>query len=239
MRQKALGAALCVVLASPSALADWDWSVTPYGWLPAVTVDTSVPEPSGSEADFGDLLDIIDFAALVHVEAQRDRLGFMGDVVNLQLSDRSGEGLFEVDTDLSMSLFEGAVTYAISEGSGRLEVIAGLRVVDVDLEIEVETRGPLQQRVVTDAGKTLTDGMLGLRYIVPLNEHWRVALRGDASTGDSEYTWNASAVFGRQIGDSGTLQLGYRHLVLDLEDIGPMDPEITFSGFQVGYTFHF
>ena len=40
----------------------------------------------------------------------------------------------------------------------------------------------------------LNDFMLGARYTWSLSERWGLTLRGDGSFGDTEGTWNTSAV---------------------------------------------
>ena len=94
----------CAFLASSSYAEDWAWALTPYGWVVGVEVDTGLEEPSGGSNNFDDIIDKLDFAALVHFEGQKNRLGFLVDVQYLQLSDRKTQGSIQVDTDVSISL---------------------------------------------------------------------------------------------------------------------------------------
>ena len=67
---------------------DWRWSVTPYLWAIGSELSTSVDVPGDAALRFSDLIDKLDFAAQVHLEAHRGRHGLLLDVTNLQLSDR-------------------------------------------------------------------------------------------------------------------------------------------------------
>jgi len=223
-----------------SAFADdWEWSVTPYGWAINVDLDTGVDQPSGSTVDFSDLVDNLDFAGQLHLEGRKNRFGFLVDFTNLQLSDRTSQGQFELDTDTTVSLLEAAAIFSLADGTPRTEVLLGVRSLKLDLKVKLESSGPLgfTQRVSEDV--TLTDIMAGIRYVAPLSDKWTVVVRGDVATGDTDFTWNASAIVGYQIGKSSTLQFGYRYLNIEFDEQGPLDPEMTISGPEVGITFNF
>ena len=227
-----------IFLAASSHAEDWAWALTPYAWVIDVDLDTSLEESSGGSTEFSDILDILDFAALVHFEGQKDRFGFLIDLTNMQLSDRTMQGPIQVDTDTTLWLIEGAAIVALSDEPRRIELLFGFRSLILDLEVELETIGPggLIRRESED--KTVTDAMVGIRYFTPLSEKWTLTVRGDVATGGTDFSWNVAADFARQF-DSGTLHLGYRYLNVEFDNIGPVAPEITIFGPRIGYTFHF
>jgi len=64
-------------------------------------------------------------------------------------------------------------------------------------------------------------------------------LRGDLATGDTDFSWNVSAVAGYQFtGFDGQLELGYRYLDLDIGRIGDLEPEVAVYGPALGLTFN-
>jgi hypothetical protein len=207
-------------------------------WVVDVDMDTGLEEPSGGTTDFSDILDKLDFAALVHFEGHRDRFGFLLDIVNLQLSDRKTQGPIQLDTDLNISVIEGAAIVALSDEPQRTEFFFGFRSIVGKIEVEFETTGPggFIRREKEDS--TLVDAMVGIRHIKPLSDKWTLSVRGDVATGDTDFSWNVEVGLGRHFGDSGTLHLMYRHLNMEA-DLGALEPEITLFGPVIGYTFHF
>lgn len=227
-----------IFLATSSFAEDWAWALTPYMWVVDVDMDTGLEEPSGGTTDFSDILDKLDFAVLVHFEGHKDRFGFLVDFVNLQVSDRKTQGPIQVDTDLNISVIEGAAIVALSDEPQRTEFFFGFRSIVGELEVEFETTGPggFLRREKEDS--TLVDAMIGIRHIRPLSDKWTLSVRGDVATGDTDFSWNVEVGLGRHFGDSGTLELMYRHLNMDA-DLGALEPEITLFGPVIGYTFHF
>jgi hypothetical protein len=223
----------------------WDWTVTPYLWAASNKLDLGVVIPpdddqAGSEASFSDLLDTLDFGAQVHVEGYKGRYGMMLDITNLQVSDRTTQGLLELDSDASLSLIEGAALLRIGDSSPQTELILGFRSINLDLELELEGLGADGNVIEQSIDKTLTDAMVGARFTFPLSERWNLSLRGDVASGDTDFSWNASAMFGYRFPTAGTVLLGYRYLNIDFDNEDRfLKPELTMCGAQVGYACHF
>src|SRR6185295_8742355 len=80
------------VLLSPrsaQAAEKWVWDITPYLWASSVRVDVSLDgDPVlGSDVKFKDLVDKVDFAAMVHFEGRHGQLGFFTDAIFISLTD--------------------------------------------------------------------------------------------------------------------------------------------------------
>ena len=241
-----LFAGIFILVGSASSYAEaWQWKVTPYVWgvSPELNLGVVIPpddNQAGTEAAFSDLLDKLDFAGQVHIEAQKDDFGFLLDLTNLQLSDRTTQGLLEVDTDSSTSLIEGAMLFRISEGTSRTDLLFGFRTLMLDVDIEIEGLGPQGNVIEKSTDTTLTDVMAGARFNTPLSERWNFSVRGDVATGDTDFSWNVSAVFGYRFPSAGTVLFGYRYLDVDFDNEGRFtDPELIIQGPQIGYSFHF
>ena len=241
-------AALCIVaslcFAFPVSAAEgegWDWMVTPYVW--AVTVDTDLetrvpPSSISSTVTFDDILENVDGAFQIHIEGQGDRFGAFADFTFLGLSDSNDRPLFRTESDLDTRLFEAAGVWNVSGERFRgMEVFAGLRWFDVDLTMQLRPANPAFPVVKVDGGDSYSDFMLGARYTWALSERWGLTLRGDGSFGDTEGTWNASAIAHYRT-QRGVWFFGYRYLDSEIETENTT-ANITLSGLGVGYGFRF
>ena len=215
-------AALCIAaplcFAFPVSAAEgegWDWIVTPYVW--AVSIDTDLetrvpPSSISSTITFDDILEKVDGAFQIHIEGQGDRFGAFADFTFLGLSDSNDRQFFRTESDLDTRLFEAAGVWNVSGERFRgMEVFAGLRWFDVDLTMQLRPVNPAFPGVTVDGGDSYSDFMLGARYTWPLSERWGLTLRGDGSFGDTEGTWNASAIAHYRT-QSGVWFFGYRYL---------------------------
>lgn len=245
----------CLGASAESAVAqEWEWVVAPYVWASDTSVDVFVNnEPVfGADLSFSDLIDKIDMALQLHVEGRRDKFGFFLDLTYLDLGETTTTpanpplpGDTVIDTDIELTMIEAGGTYWPSGELSGLSLLLGVRVIDlgVDVIITPPSPSPLSGTRV-QSSVTLTDGFAGLRYVAPLGQRWILTLRGDAGAGDSDLTWNASAILGYQFGKNNryNMLLGYRHLVIEFEDnIDGVRVEVeqTMSGPEVGFAFRF
>lgn len=238
---------LCLAgIASPACAASgdegWDWMIAPYGWAPSISTDLRTTEPPSpdlsSDTSFEDIVDKIDGAFEIHVEGQGDRFGMFADFTYLGLADERERPRFRTESDLDTRLFELAAVWNPGEGRYRgLDLFAGLRHIDVDLTVQVDPADPSFSGGSVDASETFNDLMVGARYTWDLAEKWGLTLRGDGSFGDTEGTWNASAVVQYRT-RNGAWLVGYRYLNVELEPTG-QEVNITMDGPMVGYGFRF
>ena len=246
-----LGTATTVVamlLASASAHAQaadnegWDWMVAPYLWGVSFDTDLERTEPPAggisSDSSFDDVLDKFDGAFQVHVEGQTDHWGVFADFTYLGLADEHEQPRFRTETDLDARLFEIAGVWSPDDQRYRgLDVFAGLRYIDVDMTVRFDPENPAFDTTTFDGSQSFNDFMVGARYTWALSDRWAVTLRGDGSSGDTEGTWNASAVANYRM-KHGTWLFGYRYLSVELET-GDTNTELTMSGPMIGYGFIF
>lgn len=238
--------ALCILALSPSAHAadseGWDWMVAPYVWAVGIDTDlerTTPPEGGASnDTSFDDVLDKFDGAFLIHGEGQGDHFGVFTDFIYLGLADEHDQPRFRTESDLDARLFELAGVWSPGDDRFRgVEVFAGLRYIDVDLSVEFDPENPLFNSTTFDESESFNDLMVGARYTWPLSDRWGLTLRGDGSWGDTEGTWNASALATYRM-QHGAWLFSYRYLVGEL-DLGDSTAEITLSGPMIGYGFIF
>ncbi len=234
---------ISAVAISPVHAADssWDWAVAPYLWGTQVTTDTQVRgQPVGTETKFSDIVDKLDFAFQIHAEGQGDQFGLMTDYTYLALSDDSDRDAFSLDASLDTTIFELAAVW--SPGDERytgFEAFAGLRYLDVEVDLKFDLTNPALPDQRRTLERSFTDAMVGARYTARFNESWGLTLRGDGSFGDTEGGFNTSAILQYRTGGGGSWAFGYRYMAIDLETGSGETVDLVMSGPIVGYVFRF
>jgi hypothetical protein len=219
-----------LVLAAPLANAQqWDWSLTPYLWASGIDGDTSVgPIQADLSVDFGDIVDVLDGAALVHVEAQSETHGYFGDLVYLATEiDEGGRTRTELDTTI--------VELGYLRKTSRIGMEFGIRYWDFDLEIDPTT-------LPTAQGESdWVDGFVGIRSVRELSDKWNLTTRANIGAGGADFTYGVGVIFGREIGSSGQFVAGVKLLDIDYEDTTangrPFTLDSMFVGATIGYMF--
>jgi hypothetical protein len=239
---KLVAAALLFAAAPIGAAAeDWDWSLTPYGWFPAVGTDIHIDVPpidTGGTKQFSAIRPKLGFTIPLHLEAQGDDWGLLSDLLYLPISaKRSGE-FINTDTSLDAGIFELAAVW--SPGPVRhegFEVIGGLRYLWMSIDFKLIPTNPALPSAKISPSTDYADFMLGARYGMKLSDRWGLSLRGDGSWGSTDGTYGADAVF-TYATDSGAWVLGYRYLRLKFSD-SDRSFNVKMYGPEVGYTFKF
>ena len=232
---------------SPAAHASdgegWNWMIAPYGWFVGIETDLTLPNfpPGGepSDVDYPDILRDIDGAFQIHFEGQGDDFGMFADFTLLGLSDERDFDRFHTESDMDTRLFEAAGVWSPGDERGKgIEVFAGLRYIDLDTTFAMIPTNPAFATKTYDNGTSYSDFMLGVRYTFDISERFGVTLRGDGSVGQTEGTWNMSAVADYKM-KSGAWFFGYRYMTgeLGLDDGRSMD--VTLDGPMLGYGFIF
>lgn len=228
--------------AAPTTGSAWEWAVAPYAWAASVGTDmTTVSPPTSSSTDtaFPDILDILDGVFQVHGEGQGDAFGVFADVTYYGLADDNQRRFLRTESDVDMRLFEAAAVWSpgVERWQG-LETFAGTRIIDVDFVVQFIPDNPAFAPRSIHTGDTFYDFLLGARYTWPLSDRWSLTLHGDGSWGDTEGTWNASAM-GQYRMRNGSWVFGYRYLDVDLQDETGNTFSVTLDGPVIGYAFRF
>ncbi len=247
----ALGVVLGVpeLLAMPGSAAasaqtsddTWRWSITPYLWGSDVTTDVRFPagQEIGAEAGFDDIMDKLDIGALLHAEGHRGKWGMFVDGTYLSLSDDGSRGPIATEAEIDIGIYELAGVYTPGGAAGRFSVFAGARLLELDLDLTFSGGFPSSPNS-RSADKSYTDFMIGGRYLHPFNDRWLLNLRGDVGGGDTESSWNATALLGWRFGadlDNAVL-FGWRHMELEIENEG-IETDLTMDGPIAGVLFGF
>jgi hypothetical protein len=220
---------------------DWRFSITPYLWGNDIRADVRFPagQAVSGQLRFDDLLDKLDLAAQVHVEAQRDEWGMFADVTYLSLSDGTTHGPISADADVETGIYEFAAIYTPGGEDGQFTALAGARMLNLDLDVTFSAPGA-GASIRRTQGKSFTAFMFGGRFTYPFNDRWLLNLRGDIGVGETESAWNALAGMGWRFGGDldNTVLFGWRHMEIEVED-GGRKTDVTFDGPIAGVRFGF
>jgi len=232
--------AVLVLLASPAlarqehatdSKGSWSWRVAPYFWTAGI--DGTVTTPNAEvdmEVDFGDIWDNLESAGLLFVEARKDRLAVLGDLVYLGLEvDGETPAGADADVELDTTILQLAGLYRLSPTSA-FELGGGARYTDFDTELSAGV-------VNSSSDRSAFDGFAAGRGTWCFGQRWSLQVYGDVGAGDSDLTWQASTMLGFSLGSWG-LGLGYRMLDYDFEE-GSNELDLTFEGLVYGVEFNF
>ena len=224
-----------------AAAEDWDWSLAPYAWLPAIGSNISIDVPPidlGGTSQVSEWAPKLGFTIPLHLEGQGDEWGLLSDILYLPLSEDHGNRFFKTDTSFDAGIFELAAVW--SPGPVRhegFEAIGGLRYLWASLDLKLIPNDPALPSGKVSIDKSYADFMLGARYIAKLSDRWELTLRGDGSWGSSDGTYGAQANFLYNT-DSGAWFLGYRYLKLNFSS-DRNEVDVKLYGPQIGYAFKF
>ena len=235
----------------------WEFQVIPYFWLASLDGDVTVKGIESSVSlSSSDVLDMLDYGGEVHVEAWKGRWGIFLDPTFLKLSadghtNRPLVGRIDVDVDLKEWLVEFGGLYTLGSwplgaDGGRalsLDVLGGGRYwyLKSKLNADVPLLG-LSRRV--EESEDWIDPIVGARLRADLTKKLSLTVRGDIGgfRVGSDFTWNASAIFGYHFSRTISLWLGYRVLGVDYDSgsgSSKFKYDVTMSGPIVGLGFHF
>ena len=236
------------VLRDDKGDGEWEIILAPYLW--GASMDGTAgfgPAELPVEASFGDILDKLNMGLSLHTEFHRGKWALVIDPTYLSLE-------VEVDTgtpvapkaDIDIWLVEVWGSYKFID---HWEALVGARY--QDQEIEVSGLGVVPAPSPPAAPGTFfpdpaklsdnwVDWFAGVRFMYSLGERWIVTGRGDISfAGDSDSGYNVELFFNRRIRKTMAINLGYRFLSTDYDNLPTYALDVEQQGFVVGYTWAF
>lgn len=242
MKKKLIGIALIMAIPTTGHAENWEKVVTLYGWLPGL--DTSIETSFGdiqSSPSGSDVLSDLDMVFMGTFEAHRGRLGFVKDIIYVDLSDTQstpfGALFSDGTTQVKVWAVSGYLTYKFSESStASYEVAGGLRYFDLDATVSLsEGSRPAQSNSSNDQW---FEPVIGLRGKWALSEKWSASAFADYGGTDSSESWQILGTLNYAISDSLSARFGYRHMDVS-KTIGGADVDIGISGPVFGVTYNF
>jgi hypothetical protein len=218
---------------SSSASDGWTYELTPYLWGAAMKGDTQAGRLPRTSVDmsFSDILDVFDFGLMGAFEARKGRLGLYLDTMYIKVSDsanarRTGTGPIgatltaSADLKLEQTMLAFAGMYRMVEGSSPVDVLAGVRYTDIEVDASIgASLFARTGRVHRKGSKDWVAPYIGLRVQVPIADRWKLV--GYADVGGfgvgSDSSWQLAAGINYEISTSMNAKFGYRRLDIDYD----------------------
>ena len=225
----------------------WQFSISPYLWLPSVDTKLGVegvPVGAESNTDATDVLDVLDFALLVSGELRHGKFALLYDVQYLKLSDHDGETTGpaprEVDTDVTFAAAALAPEYRlIDQPKFTLDGFAGARVLYADVGLDVAA-GAVLPGFGGGQDKTWVDPIVGAKFHYLFAERWGLHGYGDIGGFGvgSDLTYQLTGTVSYSFNKNVMLHVGYCLFDVEFED-GSFEFDTMLHGPIVGLTFSF
>ena len=219
---------------APAGTNRLELSITPYVWGTALKGDVGVGKTDANvDASFKDILDHLNGALMLSLEARKGRFGLLSDTVYANLEDNGATAAdrLKIDATAKMLIQSLAGTYRVGTwqltetGAGPLAVTVdpylGARYTYLDAELKGKLDLPdlgIDAHRTADQSEHWVDPIVGLRTAWTLGERWSLVLAGDVggiNTSD-QYSAEAWGTVGYRFGlfgqNNATVLAGYRVL---------------------------
>jgi hypothetical protein len=239
--------------------APWEFSLTPYLWLPRVDASMRYETPGndGSAVSMTNLLQHLNAALFLSGEARKGRWGLATDLVFVDFQKESsnvstiagpgGETEAPVNRGTTTSLTGYMISltgnYSLMRWpDAKLDLLGGVRYTHIGTTLDwsfATSVDSLPGRTGSaEQGVDLWDAVAGLRGNARFaGGRWFVPYYLDAGAGTSKFTWQALLGIGYSFG-WGDLLLVYRYLSFEQGAEHPLE-HLSFSGPALGATFRF
>ena len=217
----------------------WKNEVSIYGWLPTISANTPFPD-SGDSIEAEDILDNLKMVFMGGYSGRNDTWSLFADVIYMDIGDGKNHDFPNIDETAYVSLdmkalllHAGAGYNLINTGDGILDLVGGIRYLD----LEVDLTSNLPSHPGGSASKDFTDFFVGVRGYKNINENWYIPYEADVGSGDTDLSWQLFAGVGYRY-DWGDVKLGYRYLEFDMEDDAVVE-DLSLSGAVLGVSIKF
>ncbi len=239
------GLALLLCLSTPLAAAasDWEKEATVYIWGAQMAIET--PNGHKAELPFYKILDTLQMTLMGEFAMRNDQWSFTNDLIYIDLQQakrRQASGPDPTDPSIyaSIGLKSWIVTptvgYALlNSEKARVEIFGGLRYLRIEAQVRLD-RGNITE-FDESASTSYTDGVIGMRAKINLNEKWYMPLSADIGSGGSDGTWQAQAGLGYHFSKFDS-SLTYRYLDYQFDDVPTMSSLVT-KGLVASFSFKF
>lgn len=229
--------------ASKSPDSPWSAAATLYMWGAGLDGDVGVGRlpTTDVDMDFDDILSNTDFAGMGIFELRRGKIGFLGELLYLKLSDDVSGPAGYITAKPEIASFTGlaAGSYRVAQNTwGNIDLIGGVRVFDLSTELTLSSTNPALPTLRAKESETWADAVGGAKLRYNINDNWFLTTWAMAGAGGSDFTWDLLGTAGYQFNSTWSLSAGYRALGVDYENDG-FRYDVVQSGPILGVTVRF
>lgn len=217
---------------------------TPYLWVAGTSGDIGIPKGDGEveiDKSFTDILGNLKFAFMGALDVRHDRFVVLSDIMYLSVGAdvESVNHPDFVTGEVDASVFVGTLAAGyrvVDRGPMFLDVFAGVRLLSLDVELELE--GPLTTRNAERSPSQLSP-LLGARARFPLGKNFGLVLYGDAGGFvSSDIKWQFAATAQWDVSHNWRIIGGYRYLSIN-RDTDDFKFDVSLSGPVLGVSYRF
>ena len=197
----------------------WQFMLAPYLLMGSVSGEATVGVggPAEVNMDFGDILEKLQFAFMLHGEVFKDRWGLIADYSYLKLGDNiTTEQIGVIDITQKQAILETFISRRFRHDWGWFDLYGGIRYWDNSLDLDLQGL-PIDQISV---GENWVDPVIGGRVIYNFSDRFTGMFRGDIGGFGvgSDFSYNLQPGVGYHVSDWFTLMLQYKYLHTDYKN---------------------
>lgn len=195
---------------------NWKFEITPYIW--AINMNGTVhvgPVRAHVDQSFGDILSQLNWAAMLWLDAKKDKFGIFGNIIYSSLSNKVTDLSAKIKTNNNFGIYSAGLSYEVYQsGIVAIEPYAGFRYTTNQATSTltspfINLRGSISQGWV--------DPIIGTRLLFDFTKAWHLTLAGDIGgvNTNNHYSYNLFGVVGykpQTMWKNTTWYLGYRLL---------------------------
>ncbi len=234
-------------LAVPEVSEDWRYVIAPYLWL--TNINSSVyyggTEIASASVSSGSVLQSLNIAGMVEMEAHKGNFGVLADLMYASLSNTTSTAIGpRISADSTSTLNQGiytlAATYTVAKSAQfYMDALLGARIVTLSSSTNFNINGNSPLGLSISTNKTLADPVIGLKGRARLSDSdWFVPFYLDVGGGGStEVTTQAFLGIGRAY-EWGDVIFGVKNLYYNQKTQGANTHMDLFGG-ALGVAFKF
>ena len=193
---------------------EWEFGAEAYLWAPWIDVETQTG--ANVEITLEDILNNLDMMFMGVLSVGKGKWSLVTDVIYFDIESNENQSLPLAltldDVNMEAAIVTSQVRYNFSKTDDyRIDLLAGARYLWIEAELQLKTRPPLPpgSSKASDSG-SVWDGIVGVTGQMDLSDKWYLSGYADIGTGDSDYTWQASASVGYRFRRVHGM-VGYQH----------------------------
>jgi len=244
----AAAAGFATAVMAPAALAgDWENYVGITGFVFSMQGDSGIRgEVAEVDMSISDVLDSLEGGLTAMVRGSNGTWGYWASYEYLDMGDENsrillpeiGNAKFKGEANIESTIVDAGLTYNVP-GVDWLELLGGFRYWSQDMTLKLKLTSGIGDRArKVTSNENWTDGFVGIRATMPINDCWHATLRLDGGAGGSDSTYQAIALLHYAFAERWVSSVGYRYLKVDYEDDGFLF-DVDMSGIEAVISYRF